>query len=91
MSSIEGNHISATEIGSQIPEESGRSKRKRVPQQLADTLNGCLCGLVLGSSLSGVLKCKQAGCETQLVSTLCPIGVDSHSDSHYVSSIASNV
>ena len=63
------NHIqvaAATEIT--IPAESGRSKRKRVPRRLADALNGCLCGQVLDSSLNGVLKCKQAGCETQWVS-----------------------
>jgi hypothetical protein len=58
----------ATEI--EIPEESGRSKRKRVPRKLADALNGCLCGLILNSSMKEVLKCKQAGCETQWVSTL---------------------
>jgi hypothetical protein len=72
--SNEVNHIPAigvvpTEV--EIPEESGRSKRKRVPRQLADALNRCLCGLVLNGSLGGVLKCKQAGCETQWVSTLC--------------------
>ena len=61
------NHALGTEIG-EIPEESGRSKRKRVPRQLADALNGCLCGSVLNGSLSGVVKCKQAGCETQWVS-----------------------
>ena len=65
------NHIQvavATEI--EIPEESGRSKRKRVPCKLADALNGCLCGQVLDSSLNGVLECKQAGCETQWVNTV---------------------
>jgi len=67
----EVNHPSATEIGSETPGESGWSKRKRVPQQLADALNGCLCGLVLDRSTNGVLECKQAGCETQWVSTLC--------------------
>jgi len=67
----EVNHPLATEIGSETPEESGRSKRKRVPRQLADALNGCLCGLVLDRSTNGVLECKQAGCETQWVSTLC--------------------
>ena len=50
-------------------EELGWSKRKRIQQQLADTLNGCLCGLVLNASSSGALKCKQTGCETQWVST----------------------
>ena len=59
----------ATEI--EIPEESGRSKHKRFPRKLADALNGCLCGLILDSSMKEVLKCKQAGCETQWVSTSC--------------------
>jgi len=62
--SVDRIAVPATDIGSEIAEESRRSKWKRVPQQLADALNGCLCGLVLDSSLSGVLKCKQAGCET---------------------------
>jgi hypothetical protein len=56
MSSNVVNHTLETEIGSEIPEELGWPKRKRVPQQLADTLNGCLCGSVLDSSLSGVVK-----------------------------------
>lgn len=60
-----------TESNARVPEESGQSKRKRVPQRLADVLNGCLCGLVLNSSLIGVLKCKQASCETQWVSISC--------------------
>ena len=55
MSSIEGNHISATEIGSDIPEGSGPSKQKGILQQLADELNRCLCGLVLDSS--STLEC----------------------------------
>src|SRR6267378_3122293 len=59
------NHALGTEICSEIPEESGRPKHKRVPRQLVDALNGCLCGSVLNSSLSGIVKCKQAGCETQ--------------------------
>jgi hypothetical protein len=46
-------------------------KAQRVLRQLADTLNECLCGSVLDSSLSGVIKCKQAGCETQWVSSTC--------------------
>jgi len=50
----------ATEI--EIAEESGQSKRKRVPCRLADALNGCLCGVILNSSSNGVLECKQAGC-----------------------------
>ncbi len=69
------NHALGTEICSEIPEESGRPKRKRVPRQLVDALNGCLCGSVLNSSLSGIVKCKQAGCETQWVST-CLMAAD---------------
>ena len=57
------------EIRSEIPEEFGWSKRKRVPRKLEDALNGCLCGLVLDRSSNGVLMCKQAGCETQWVSS----------------------
>ena len=64
------NHIQvAVAMEIEIPEESGRSKHKRVPCKLADALNGCLCGQVLNSSLNGVLECKQAGCETQWVSS----------------------
>ena len=51
-----------------VVEEIGQSKRKRVPRQEADALNGCLCGQVLNSLTDGVLKCKQVGCETQWVS-----------------------
>jgi hypothetical protein len=79
----EVNHRQAEEAGIGIPEEPGRSKRKRVQRQLADALNGCLCGLVLDSSSEKVLKCKQAGCETLWVSTL-------FSGSHYIHSIISN-
>jgi len=68
-STNEVNHIPMA-TKSENPEESGWSKHKRVPQQLADALNGCLCGLVLDGSSGGVLKCKQVGCETQWVSTL---------------------
>ena len=65
------NHIQvAVAMEIEIPEESGRSKRKRVPCKLADALNGCLCGQVLNSSLNGVLECKQAGCETRWVNTV---------------------
>ena len=62
----EVNHPLATEA----PEESRRSKRKKVAWQLADALNGCLCGIVLDRSSNGVLKCRQTGCETQWVSIL---------------------
>lgn len=56
--------------GESVPlQETGRSKRKRVPKQnTSDALNGCLCGVVLHSGCDGVLKCKRAGCETQWVS-----------------------
>jgi len=91
MSSNVANHAPATvEISSEIPAELGRPKRKRVPRQLADALNGCLCGSVLDGSLSGVVKCKQAGCETQWVST-CLMGADLPSESQYTSSITYNV
>jgi hypothetical protein len=69
------NHTLGAEIGLEILEELGQPKCKRVPRQLADTLNGCLCRLVLDSSLSGVIKCKQAGCETQWVNT-CLMGAE---------------
>ena len=68
-SSNEENHISAA-TEPEIPEESGWLRRKRVLRQLADALNRCLCGLVLDGSSGGVLRCKQAGCETQWVSML---------------------
>ena len=60
----EVNYSQAVATASKIPEESEWSKCKRVPQQLADTLNGCLCGVVLDRCMKGVLKCKQASCET---------------------------
>ena len=41
------NEVTTMEID--LPEESGRSKRKRVLRQLA--LNGILCGLVLNGLL----------------------------------------
>ena len=50
-----------------VEEISGRSKRKRVRCE-ADALNVCLCGNVLDDLTDGVLKCNQAGCETQWVS-----------------------
>jgi len=91
MSSDVANRVPATiEISSEIPVELGQPKHKRVPRQLADALNGCLCGSVLDGSLSGVVKCKQAGCETQWVST-CLMGADLPSDSQYTSSITYNV
>ena len=67
------NHAPATKTNSEIPTELGWPKRKRVLCQIADALNGCLCRLVLNGSLSGVIKCRQAGCETQWVSTTCLI------------------
>lgn len=47
--------------GESVPlQETGRSKRKRVPKQnTSDALNGCLCGVVLHSGCDGVLKCKR--------------------------------
>ena len=59
----------AAATATKIPEESGQSKRKRVLRKPVDALDGCLCGLVLNRSMEGVLQCKQAGCETQWVST----------------------
>ena len=48
------------------PEETGRLKRKQAQRNIA--LNGCLCSMVADDSVSdGVVKCKQAGCETQWV------------------------
>lgn len=44
--------------------------RKAPRQQDVDALNGCLCGEVLPPSSNGILKCKQAGCETQWVFVL---------------------
>jgi len=62
-------NVAPAETRSEIAEEPGRSKRKRVIRRVADALNGCLCGSVLDGSTRGVLQCKQAGCETQWVST----------------------
>ena len=67
------NHTPATKISSEIPAELGQPKHKMALCQIADTLNGCLCRSVLNSSLSGVIKCRQADCETQWVSTKCLI------------------
>ncbi|KAF8240474.1 hypothetical protein L208DRAFT_1233138, partial [Tricholoma matsutake] len=36
-----------------------------------DTLNGCLCGSVLNSTMDGILNCKQASCETQWYHLRC--------------------
>ncbi|KIM38262.1 hypothetical protein M413DRAFT_36924, partial [Hebeloma cylindrosporum] len=36
-----------------------------------DALNSCLCGLVLDGSEDSVLRCKQAGCETQWFHLKC--------------------
>ena len=50
------------------PESFGRSKQKRIPRQAeTDTLNECLCGLVVKPSSEGALLCKKKGCETQWV------------------------
>ena len=56
-----------------IGEETGRSKRKRVPtRQEHDISNACLCGEVVdpSKSLSGeIIKCREVGCETEWVSS----------------------
>ncbi|EDQ98891.1 uncharacterized protein LACBIDRAFT_318576 [Laccaria bicolor S238N-H82] len=36
-----------------------------------DTLNGCLCGVVLHSECNGLVKCKRVGCETQWCHLQC--------------------
>ncbi|KAF8240146.1 hypothetical protein L208DRAFT_1385070, partial [Tricholoma matsutake] len=61
------HHTTTTEFQA-VPKESGWSKHKRILRQLGDTLNGCLCGSVLNSTMDGILNCKQASCETQWVS-----------------------
>lgn len=50
----------------EVIDMSRRPKRKRIQRKLA--LDGCLCGSVLNGSMSGVLRCKHTGCETQWVS-----------------------
>jgi hypothetical protein len=52
----------------EITDESGRSKRKRIPREM--NLNGCLCGSTVNPSTAvvPVIKCKRKGCETQWVS-----------------------
>jgi len=54
--------------GAEAIEMSGCSRRKRAPRQIGD-LNGCLCRLVVkpGVDLSGAIRCRQLGCETQWV------------------------
>jgi hypothetical protein len=49
-------------------EESGRGRRKRALREIGD-LNRCLCRNVVnpGIDLSGVIECRQPGCETQWV------------------------
>ena len=44
-------------------DETGYSKWKRIPRQMPDALNGCLCGIVVDSQSDGVLECKRLGCE----------------------------
>jgi len=53
----------------EITDESGRSKRKRIPRQM--NLNGCLCGTIVKQSTAvvPVIECNRKGCETQWVST----------------------
>jgi len=51
--------------------ELGCTKRKWMPRkQQANELNSCLCGDVIELFMEGVLKCKQAGCETEWI-TIC--------------------
>ena len=58
----------STSAAVELHEESGRTKRKRVPRkQQADKLNGCLCRDVVEPSTEEALKCKQVGCETEWV------------------------
>jgi hypothetical protein len=56
--------------GEEAMVEAGRGRRKRAPRQIG-TLNGCLCGIVVGPSTNGIdaIECKQPGCETQWVSS----------------------
>ena len=53
-------------------EESGLSKRKQAPRKGEDddVLDSCFCGIVLNGSEDEALKSKQAGYETQWISTL---------------------
>src|SRR6266545_3415371 len=70
-------------------EISGRGRRKRIARRI-DDLNGCLCGTVVNSSAdtSGIVKCRQPGCETQWVSYIDYIPVDI---TYMLSSITSSV
>jgi len=66
MDTIGSNDIRGENIPAQ---ETSHSKWKCIPMQnTSDTLNGCLCSMVLHSECNGVLKCKKIGCETQWVS-----------------------
>ena len=51
-----------------VIEESGCGRHKRTLCHIGD-LNGCPCGKVVnpGIDLSGAIKCRQPGCETQWV------------------------
>ena len=68
-----GDNSSACNVGDAVIaanghrplDEAGCSKWKRVPRQMPDALNGCLCGMVVDSQSDGVLKCKKLGCEMQ--------------------------
>ena len=85
----------------EIPEESGRSKCKRVLHRLGDTLNGCLCGVILNSSSKWI----QWGTRVQTSRLRDPLAVpvgnlkyiillvcaDSTFDSLYMPSITFNV
>ena len=50
-----------------VIEELGHTKRKRVAWK--HEVNGCLCGNVVQPSDLEAVRCKQAGCETEWVST----------------------
>jgi len=66
--------VAASTENDAIVEETGRSKRKRVPRKhILDTLNGCLCGEVVDSlklPSNAIIKCKEIGCETEWVIVL---------------------
>jgi len=55
----------------EVVEESGRGRRKRAPRQIG-ALNGCLYGVAVDPNveLGDSIQCRQAGCETQWVSTV---------------------
>ena len=50
-------------------------KRRRIRRNLE--LNGCFCGSVLDSSMASVIECKRIGCETQWISRVSYLGLQS--------------